>query len=77
MNIEKTNQEKNGNPIPRNFEFTVYLNNHIIIQRLFNVIGLNKKRINSPEFNAAVDYNQEVMINYLNNIYIVFLTLIS
>ena len=34
----------------RQFEFTVFLNDNIIVQRFFNVNGYNNKSINSLNF---------------------------
>ncbi len=59
----------------RKFEFTIYLNENIIVQRFFNIIGFNKKAINSLNFKEALDINQEVIqwhlkcktIDYLND----------
>lgn len=41
----------------KNFEFTLYLNDHIIVQRLFNVFGFNNRAVNSLDFKYAVDDN--------------------
>ena len=41
----------------RKFEFTLYLNDNIIVQRFFNIIGFNNKAINSLNFKEAIDDN--------------------
>ena len=45
----------------RKFEFTLYLNDNIIVQRYFNIIGFNKRAINSINFKEAVDENVELI----------------
>ena len=44
----------------RQFEFTVFLNDNIIVQRFFNVNGYNNKSINSLNFKEVIDENQEI-----------------
>ena len=49
----------------RKFEFTLYLNDNIIVQRYFNIIGFNKRAINSINFKEAVDDNMELIKDVL------------
>lgn len=51
----------------RKFEFTLYLNENIIVQRYFNIIGFNKKAINSVNFKEAVDENMELIQSVLKD----------
>lgn len=51
----------------RKFDFTLYLNEHIIVQRMFNVIGFNPKAIHSLNFKDAIDYNKEIIQYHLQN----------
>ena len=37
----------------RKFEFTLYLNDNIIVQRFFNIIGFNNRAINSLNFSTV------------------------
>ena len=41
----------------KNFEFTLKLNDHIVVQRLFNVFGYNEKAPNSMDFKYVIDDN--------------------
>lgn len=63
MNTEK----KEFNRDQRKFEFTIYLNDNIIVQRFFNVVGFNKAAINSMNFKESVDYCVSVIQNHLKN----------
>jgi hypothetical protein len=51
----------------RKFEFTIYLNNNIVVQRYFNVIGFNNRAINSMNFKEALDDNCEIIQSHLLN----------
>ena len=51
----------------RQFEFTVYLNDNIIVQRFFNVIGFNGRALRSYTLKEVVDYNTEVIKLHLKN----------
>jgi hypothetical protein len=51
----------------KKFEFTVYLNDNIIVQRFFNVIGFNNRAINSLNFKDVVDYNKELIMYHLKS----------
>lgn len=51
----------------RKFEFTLYLNENIIVQRYFNIIGFNKKAINSLNFKEAIDENVELIQSVLKD----------
>jgi hypothetical protein len=51
----------------RNFEFTLYLNDNIIVQRFFNVLGFNQNAINSINFKDVIDYNMETIKQHLKN----------
>lgn len=68
MNNQKNrsmNPKKDFKNEQRKFEFTVYLNDNIIVQRFFNVIGFNHRAINSLNFKDVVDYNQELIMYHL------------
>jgi hypothetical protein len=41
----------------KNFEFTLRLNEHIVVQRLFNVFGFNSKAPSSMDFKYTIDDN--------------------
>jgi hypothetical protein len=56
---KETNMEQKKEQ--RKFEFTLYLNENIIVQRYFNIIGFNKRAINSINFKEAVDENMELI----------------
>jgi hypothetical protein len=58
----------------RKFEFTVYLNDNIIVQRYFNVIGFNNRAINSLNFKEVVDYNQSLIQLHMKNKSLDFMT---
>jgi len=51
----------------RNFEFTLKLNEHIIVQRLFNVFGFNNKAVNSLDFKYVIDDNIRLIQESLKN----------
>lgn len=51
----------------KKFEFTIYLNDNIVVQRYFNVMGFNKNSINSMNFKEVIDYNQELIQDHLKN----------
>ena len=57
----------------KRFEFTVYLNDNIIVQRFFNVIGFNQKAINSMNFKYVIDYNMELIMQHMKNKTYVFM----
>jgi hypothetical protein len=61
------NNKKEFKKEQRKFEFTVYLNDNIIVQRYFNVIGFNNKAINSMNFKEVVDYNRDVIQLHMKN----------
>ena len=58
----------------RKFEFTIYLNDNIIVQRYFNVIGFNNRAINSLNFKDAIDYNQDIIKYHMKNKSLDFMT---
>lgn len=60
-NSQKKEFKKGAQP----FEFTIYLNDNIIVQRYFNVIGFNHKAINSMNFKETIDYNQGIIEHHL------------
>ena len=64
MNTD-TSQKKEFKKGSQPFEFTIYLNDNIIVQRFFNVIGFNGKAINSMNFKETIDYNKEIIENHL------------
>jgi hypothetical protein len=51
----------------KNFEFTLRLNEHIIVQRLFNVFGFNQRAVNSMDFKYTVDDNVHLITSALKN----------
>lgn len=58
----------------RKFEFTLYLNENIIVQRLFNIIGFNQRAINSINFKEAVDDNMRLIQSVLKDRTLDFIT---
>lgn len=58
----------------RKFEFTLYLNDNIIVQRLFNIIGFNNRAINSLNFKEAVDDNMLLIQSVLKDRTLDFIT---
>jgi len=71
--IQKTNnmEEKREQ---RKFEFTLYLNDNIIVQRFFNIIGFNNKAINSLNFKEAIDDNMYLIQSVLKDRTLDFIT---
>lgn len=67
MNTTNTVEKKDYKKEQRQFEFTVYLNDNIIVQRFFNVIGFNNRAIKSLNFKHAVDTNREIIRHHLKN----------
>lgn len=64
-NINKMNKVfKNEN---KRFEFTIYLNDNIIVQRFFDVAGFNNKAINSINFKILMDYNRTLVEELLKD----------
>jgi hypothetical protein len=61
------NTKKEFKKDARQFEFTVFLNDNIIVQRFFNVNGYNNKSINSLNFKEVIDENQEIIQNHMKN----------
>ena len=61
------NTKKEFKKEQRKFEFTVYLNDNIIVQRYFNVIGFNHRAINSLDFKDVVDYNRDIIQLHMKN----------
>lgn len=51
----------------KQFEFTLYLNDNIIVQRYFNVIGYNHTALKSLDFKEALDINTEIIKLHLKN----------
>lgn len=51
----------------KQFEFTLYLNDNIIVQRYFNVIGFNYQAIKSLNLKDAMDINAEIIKLHLKN----------
>ena len=58
----------------RKFEFTLYLNDNIIVQRFFNIIGFNNKAINSLNFKEAIDDNMYLIQSVLKDRTLDFIT---
>jgi hypothetical protein len=59
----------------KNFEFTLKLNDHIVVQRLFNVFGYNEKAPNSMDFKYVIDDNLNIITHSLKNKTMDFMTL--
>jgi hypothetical protein len=68
------NTKKEFKKEQRKFEFTVYLNDNIIVQRYFNVIGFNNRAINSLNFKEIIDYNQSLIQLHMKNKSLDFMT---
>jgi hypothetical protein len=51
----------------KKFDFTLYLNDNVIVQRLFNVFGFNPNAVNSMNFKEVVDYNVNLIKLHLKN----------
>lgn len=58
----------------RKFEFTLYLNDNIIVQRFFNIIGFNNRAINSLNFKEAIDDNMFLIQSVLKDRTLDFIT---
>ncbi len=58
----------------RKFEFTLYLNDNIIVQRFFNIIGFNNRAINSLNFKEAIDDNMILIQSVLKDRTLDFIT---
>ena len=58
----------------RKFEFTLYLNDNIIVQRFFNIIGFNNRAINSLNFKEAIDDNMLLIQSVLKDKTLDFIT---
>jgi hypothetical protein len=58
----------------RKFEFTLYLNDNIIVQRFFNIIGFNNRAINSLNFKEAIDDNMYLIQSVLKDRTLDFIT---
>ena len=73
ITIQKTNnmEEKKEQ---RKFEFTLYLNDNIIVQRFFNIIGFNNRAINSLNFKEAIDDNMLLIQSVLKDRTLDFIT---
>ena len=67
-------ERKEQNREQRKFEFTLYLNDNIIVQRFFNIIGFNYKAINSLNFKYAVDDNMHLIQSVLKDKTLDFIT---
>jgi len=76
ITTQKTNnmEEKKEQREQRKFEFTLYLNDNIIVQRFFNIIGFNYKAINSLNFKEAVDDNMRLIQSVLKDRTLDFIT---
>ena len=59
----------------KNFEFTLKLNSHIVVQRLFNVSGFNEKATKSMDFKYVVDDILTTIMDCLKNKTMDFMTL--
>jgi hypothetical protein len=62
MNIA---MERSDKKTQKRFEFTLYLNDNIIVQRYFNIIGFNYRAINSLNFKEAVDDNMYLIKEHI------------
>jgi hypothetical protein len=58
---------KERQEIEKPFEFTLKLNDHIVVQRLFAVFGYNEKAVNSMDFKYTVDHCVEIITDNLKN----------
>lgn len=61
----ETNEKKMV--IEKPFEFTLKLNDHIVVQRLFAVFGFNEKAVKSLDFKYAVDDCVAIITENLKN----------
>lgn len=59
------NEKKEIRKDQKQFEFTLYLNDNIIVQRFFGIIGYNYKAVNSMNFKEAVDDNMYIIKKHL------------
>lgn len=59
--IEKKNEQE------KPFEFTLKLNDHIVVLRTFNIFGYNEKAPNSVDFKYTVDHCLEIIKENLKN----------
>lgn len=50
-----------------NFEFTLYLNNNIIVQRFFNISGYNEMAVRSLDFKYTIDEAVDIIKHHLKN----------
>lgn len=66
MNTENS-QKKEFKKGTQPFEFTIFLNENIVVQRYFNVIGFNNKSINSMNFKETIDYNKYIIEKHLKD----------
>lgn len=64
MNNTKNNSENKREQ--GKFEYTIYLNDNIIVQRFFNIIGFNQRAVNSMNFKYVMDYNKSLIENHLH-----------
>lgn len=67
MNTEEKREQ-------RKFEFTLYLNDNIIVQRFFNIIGFNNRAVNSINFKEAIDDNMQLIQGVLKDRTLDFIT---
>lgn len=67
MNTEERREQ-------RKFEFTLYLNDNIIVQRFFNIIGFNNRAVNSINFKEAIDDNMQLIQGVLKDRTLDFIT---
>lgn len=62
-----TTNKKDGGKYQGKFEFTIYLNNNIIVQRYFPVIGFNETAVKSLNFKDAVDFCVDTIMYHLRD----------
>lgn len=72
MSVQKQNNAQKREQ--GRFEFTLYLNDNIIVQRFFNVIGFNEKAVRSLNFKEVVDNNADIIKAHLRDHAIDFMT---
>lgn len=62
-----TQRNEKRNEFEKPFEFTLKLNDHIVVQRLFAVFGYNEKAVNSLDFKYMVDDCVNIITENLKN----------
>lgn len=60
-------KQERKNEMEKLFEFTLKLNDHIVVQRLFAINGYNYKSVNSMDFKYTIDDCVEIITKNLKN----------